>query len=649
MDADADAPPLHVAVRDITAILRVSVRVTGFQFDPSIMEHPEFLLATRVVFQCRQCGGRALETHWQVYRSFHEFQGLDAQLRHAFPLLMHVIHAPRVHKRRTLLRLHKTRTFLHRRSQELDAYLSALLGVSSLRLSRFLDPRAPLVLRCFCNFDVGFQRGRVAFQPHPLESCVLCLDSVAEPSPRASQPQFLALDTVADADAAVKSQESELQQQQRMRARWRAERTRASGSRYDELEANLLDDHARNMAMCVKFECACQYSSLHVTHNKMARILQQRGLRLAYRPRDGTVGATALACVLVKLQEYNDLDKRLFDAMTGFSATSSAVDAQLAQASAVLRHALAHYGLLYVHVLEAHMRTSAVELKKALHAFKSPHQHRVGALELLLLTAMLDLSITLVTNDHNGSTQHLEPLPGLAPIRTGGRIHVTLGYILPTIFNVNGVYVLAEQAPGDELPRVLSSRAHQAVGDSTHELNAGEADDKDARVVSMSDEADDEDDEDDATSCGAMDAETRRHRRRRRMWLGVDEMERELIAAIDAQLSSDLAWLAPFDHDVAETLNKAILDAVWDDCQHNPNLFHLFQRQARQFGKARTSASFFCQYLEVAFGVEGAAYLVDFLLHVLPGEELRKQLLRARWLQVRRQLLERVSPPRMGP
>ncbi|TYZ66025.1 hypothetical protein PybrP1_009040 [[Pythium] brassicae (nom. inval.)] len=677
---DSEEEVAHVAVRDITSILRVGVRVAGFQFDGSIMEHPEFLITTHVVFQCRQFGGRALETHWQVYRTFHEFQGLDAQLRHAFPLLMANIRAPREHKRRTLLRLHKTRGFLGRRCQELDAYLAALLGHSSLRLSRFMDPRAPLVLRCFCNFDAGFGRGGVAFQAHPLESCVLCLDRVAET--RESLADQRALDQVAGADAAVKSQESELQQQQAMRERWRAERTRATGSRYDELEANLLDDRARNMAMCLKFECACQYSSLHVTQSKMARILQQRGLRQAYRPREG--GATALTCVLFALQQYNDLDKRLFDAMTGFSAKGADAvrDEQLAQGSAVLRQALAHYGLLHVHVLEARLRTSAVELKKKLHAFKSAHHHRVGALELLLLSSMLDLSITLVTNDHDGSAQRIEPLgaaAGLAPIRRGGRLALTLGYLLPTIFNVNGFYVLAEPAGPDKLPlpRVLSWRpAHQAVGDSTEEepkaatgdevalaaareepwaLSEEEEDDDDDDEDDDDDDdvdKDEDDDDDDVTSTAAMEAETRqrrRQRRRRRMWLGVEEMERRLIDAIDAQMRSELAWLAPFDHDVAETLNKAILDAVWDDCQHNPNLFHLFQRQARQFGKARTSASFFFQYLEVAFGVEGAAYLVDFLLHVLPEEALRKQLLRARWLRLRRHLVKRVSPPGMFP
>lgn len=641
-----DGEETSVAVRDITAILRVAVNVAGFQFDASIMEHPEFLIATRVVFQCRQFGGRALETHWKVYRSFHEFQGLDAQLRAAFPLMMVNIRPPRVHKRRTLLRLHKTRKFLGRRCQELDAYLAALLNNSSLRLSRFMDPRAPLVLRCFCNFDAGFGRGGVAFQPNQLESCVLCLDNVSET--RESLADQRALDQVADADAAVKSQEWELQQQQLQRERWRHERLRSAGSRYDELEANLLDDRARNMAMCLKFECACQYSSFHVTHNKMARILQQRGLKQVYKPREG--GATALFCVLFRLQQYNDLDKRLYDAMTGFHAKGAddARHEQLAQGVAVLRQAVANYGLLHVHALEAHLRTSAVELKKKLHAFKAKHHHRVGALELLLLSTMLDLSISLVTNDHEGTEQRIEPLgAGLQPIRRGGRVHITLGYILPTIFNVEGFYLLAESAAPDELPRVLSWRAHQAVGDSTQEPKPLIGVVRDSFDLAERWEEDDEDE----SGEDEMDAETRRQRRwqrrRRRMWLGVEEMDRCLIEAIDAQLRSELAGLAPFDHDVAEALNKAILDAVWDDCQHNPNLFHLFQRQARQFGKARTSATFFCQYLEVAFGAEGAAYLVDFLLHVLPEEELRKQLLRARWLRLRRQLVKRVSPPGM--
>jgi hypothetical protein len=349
-----------------------------------------------------------------------------------------------------------------------------------------------------------------------------------------------------------------------------------------------------------------------------------------YRPLEG--GATALYCVLYRLQQFNDLDKRLHDALTGFPEKGDTTHEQLTRGVEILRHALANYGLLHTHALEVEFRMNAVDLKKKLHEFKSRHQHRVGAMELVLLATMLDLSIELITNDHDGTTQRIEPLSqdGMwTPIRLGGRIHLTLGYILPTIFNVNGFYLLAE-------PVAERSRAVGTVTDVRCRPSS---------VVNLSDN--------ESIVTGAaisesivaapamLDLETRR-----RMWLGVEEMDRCLIEVIDAQMRSDLAWIGArfFDHDVAETLNKAILDAVWDDCQHNPNLFHLFQKQARQFGKSRTSAHFFFQYLEVAFGMEGAAYLVDFLLHVLPEEELRKQLLRARWFRVRRHLTKRVAP-----
>ncbi|KAF4324300.1 hypothetical protein BBO99_00000219 [Phytophthora kernoviae] len=318
------------------------------------------------------------------------------------------------------------------------------------------------------------------------------------------------------------------------------------------------------------------------------------------------------------LQQFNDLDKRLYDALTGFPPTKDnrgqgngalaheASDAlannhlQLSVGVELLRQTLANYGLLHVHTLERHFRTSAVDLKKKLHEFKSRRMLRVGALELVLLATMLDLSILLITNDHEGSEQQILPLPGLRSIRQGGRISLALGYILPTLVCVNGFYLLAERqllAPGIMLD-VKSEEALQLT-----------------------------------------------ERQRRCMWQGVDEMDRRFMVEIERTLSNGTDTFAlAFDFDMADSLNSAILDAVWDDCQHNPNLFYLFQRQARQFGKGRTTARFFMQYLEVAFGLDGASYLVDFLLHVLPEQDLRKQLLHERWMRLHRQLSKRVSP-----
>lgn len=654
-----------VHVRDITAILRVDVAVASFQYDASIMRDPEFLITTRVVFQCREHGGRALETTWHVYRAFHEFYGLDTQLRAAFPLRMVNIRPPRLHKRRTLLRLHKTRTFLTRRCHELHTYVQALLAHDAhMRLSRFLDPRAPLVLRCFCNFDAGFGHSGAVLCTSPVDEPTLRLDNILETEARESAADARALAQVADADASVRSQEHELQQQQAMREQWRADHLTAAGSQLDELEANLLDDRARGMAMCQLFECPCQYATLAFAQARMVRILALRGLEQRYAPRAAT--ASALFCVLFELQQYNDLDKRLYDALTGIPVRCEhdtydeareqwvARHAQLTQGVAIVRQAMANYGLLFVGRLAEHLRTSTVDLTKKLHAMKSERALRAGALELALLATMLDLSLTLVTDDHCGTEVRVEPLAELEPIRRGGRIRLTLGYMLPTLANVYGFYVLAAlpelpdaSAAGDpphSLRRRLSLRVMQAdaAAQAQREREAAE-DAADAAIAAQrsSDDTETSDSSGWESSSALADPAVRR---RRRMWLGVEEMDRCLIAAIDAQMRSELAWLASYDDRVAESLNKAILDAVWDDCQHNPKLFYLFQRQARQFGRARTSATFFVQYLEVAFGMEGAMYLVDFLLHVLPEEALRKQLVRARWFRVRRHLLKRVSP-----
>jgi hypothetical protein len=252
----------------------------------------------------------------------------------------------------------------------------------------------------------------------------------------------------------------------------------------------------------------------------------------------------------------------------------------------LMREALANYALLHVHALEPHFRMGLVELTKKIHEFKSRQQQRVGAMELVLLCSMLDLSIVLITNDHDGTVQEIFPLPGLQPIRRGGRVLLTLGYILPTMVCVNGIYLLADALKPDALAPPLSAA----------------------------------------------------------MWQGLEEMDRCLVALIETHvMQSELRRIEQYDETLAETLNRAILDAVWNDCQHNPNLFNLFQRHARQFGKSRMSAAQFFQYLEIAFGIEGATFLVDFLLYVLPEATLRKQLLRARWRRVQKQLTKRVT------
>ncbi|CAH0522487.1 unnamed protein product [Peronospora belbahrii] len=609
---------MPIAVCDVTAILQIRVRVDGSQFDRLIMTEPEFLLSTRVVFRSIRHGGTQLQASWRVFRSFHEFQSLDVQLRHAFSQDMKLLAPPLPHRRRTWLRRHRSAMFLAKRCAELNDYLDRLLSISHLRLTRFLDPRAPLMLRCFCNFDAGLTTAKVTVLPNQMKSCVLYLDYRDRDEEVKSKidetldsSEYSALEGMEfDEEFDERDSREQLIKQRRPSRKLEG---RSEDARFDELQANLMDDKARNLAICTKYECACRVSPFRVTHNKMMRMLRLRGLKQTYAPPEGAL--TALYCVLYKLQQYNDLDKRLYDALNGFppntsieigTSTQNASDVlandhlQLSVGVELLRQTLANYGLLHVHILERHFRTGAVDLKKRLHEFKSRRQLRVGAVELVLLATMLDLCIQLVTNDHEGSEQQILPLAGLRSIRKGSRITMTCGYILPTLARVNGFYLLAERN------RTISKILPPALRHKETVLT---------------------------------------EQQRTQMWKGVDEMDRCFMAEIERIISSEVdAFALSFDFDVADSLNSAILDAVWDDCQHNPNLFYLFHRQARQFGKGHTSARFFMQYLEVAFGPEGASYLVDFLLHVLPEEDLRKQLLRARWMRLHRQLAKRVSP-----
>lgn len=681
VNGELEAPPELVGVQDVTALLDVQLKVDGFQFDSSLMEHPEFLLSTAVTFSCRQHGGRKLRVRWRVYRSFQEFQTLDAQLRQAFPLEMQhpaLRHPPRAHRRRTFFRMHRSNKFLTKRCAELNGYLARLLQSSYMRLSRFLDPRAPLILRHFCNFDAGFTRGRISFCQDEIDPCGFCLEPHAHKSQkqtdklkrfqrshgRASEeldapPPIYTRYDLANAtdrqpghqDVANEKAHKGDELAQRMMQENRSSSGETTDSKLDELQANLLDDRARNMAMCLKFACACQFSTFQATRNKMQRILRLRGFKeTCCPPTEAHTGLSALFCVITRLQEFNDLDKRLFEALTGFPTpppssthimvapphpkTAEAPVASLSKMSGLattslatadmtseqtqimivvdlMRQTLAGYALLHVLDLERHFKIPAVDLKKKLHNFKSKPDSRIGAVELAVLATMLNLSILLITNDHKGTVHEILPLKGLRPIRRGARISLVLGYILPTLYCVSGFYLLA----GKDDTRIGGSRLSSS---SRTSIDRPEF----------------------------MDLVPASPRVRRTMWLGVDEMDRCFMAEIDAVLEEGSAALPQnsFNFDAADALNRAILDAVWEDCQHNPSLFHLFQRQARQFGQRRISAGFYVQYLEVAFGMDGMAYLVDFLLHVLPEDVLRRQLLRARWRRVRRQISKRVCP-----
>jgi hypothetical protein len=559
---------------DVTSIIKVSVAVEGFQYDGSIMEHPEYLISTSMVFQSKQYGGMHLQTKWTTYRTFEEFQGMDSQLRRSFTSQMSLISTLRVHHFHRFFHLHRRKAFLNRRVTELDHYIHAISKDSSMRLLHFVDPRAPPYLRCFCNFDSGFGYN-VSFRVNQLDGCTLCLDEVQEND----QDIETSLDDVAFVDLSVKSQENVLKEQQQQRPHWRKRRQRTD-SKFDELEANLLDDRARNMVMCSWYGCACQNASFVSTWKKMQEILASKGYVEKYHP--GNEGVSALYCIMYHLQEHGkikggevQLRSIQLDEQVGSSPLS------FTQSVDFLRESLANYGLLHIDKLATTFRMNCIDLKKKLHAFKNKRNDRVGAIELVILCTMLDMSMKLLTNDHTGTIQDIYPLPQYEPIRRGGRIIITMAYLLPNEHYIDGFYSLVEKNDGEQ---------------KTSEYLMGK-------------------------------------------WLGSHDLDVRMIHQIDELLSDELE--ASYDHTTAEKLNRAILDAVWNDCQHNPNLFHLFQRQARQFGKSRITAAFFLQYLEVAFGVEGAIYLIDFLLHVLPEEELRRQLLRARWQRVRRQLIKR--------
>lgn len=564
---------MGVAVHMITTILQVHVHVAGFQFDRSLMAQPEFCLATRLVFCTVAHGTTPLQASWQLFRTFQDFQGLDTQLRRALPHEMTVVAPLPRHRRRTWLHCHRHASFLTKRCAELNRYLERVVERPDLRLTRFLDPRAPLMLRYFCNFEAAIGSATVAKVQHSFRNWVLSLEYKKD-------------EGAGRADSLVRPPLAIDDENRRGHAHV------VKDVQLDELEANLLDDKLRNVVLCVKYHCACRVAPFSVVYPNFVRMLHFRGWKPVYVPLEGTT-YTALYCVLYHLQQWNDLDKRLYDAMTEFGRPEATLHAsvatqhlQLSSGVDVMHQTLANYGLLHAHILAHEFNTTTVDVQRRLHDFKARRHVRVGAMELALLATMLNLSIRLVTNDHAGSETEIRPLATLPALRRGNRSSLTLGYTLPTLQSVHGFYLLADRTSGT----VPLFSAHE----------------------------------------------------RRAMWQGTDEMDRHFLVAIETTLAKGTLW--SFDDDVADALNPAILNAVWDDCHHNPNLFALFQRQAREFGKRRTSAHTFLRYLELAFTLEGATYLVDFLLHVLPEDELRTQLHAVRWMRVHRQVATRVLP-----
>jgi hypothetical protein len=243
-----------------------------------------------------------------------------------------------------------------------------------------------------------------------------------------------------------------------------------------------------------------------------------------------------------------------------------------------LRRYMTNYGLIHAEAIAAQVGMNVIDVKKAFHVCKQPKQVRVGSLALQTLCTMLHLTITLVTNDHRYTVRSISPWKNIASLVNGDMRHLVWNYILPTSQYIHGHYrVLRSTSPLAKFPAPLV----------------------------LSD------------------------------WLSLDEMMVRTLAFV-----IQLNQLTVVENDAqAAALQQGILDAVWEACDQNPKRFQSFQWTSKQYGTTTMSGPDFYQFLEKLFRPVGAAYVTDFLVHVLPVPQKRQALMQARWVRFHTELM----------
>nr|CCA22041.1 conserved hypothetical protein [Albugo laibachii Nc14] len=650
----------RMSQHQIAAIIRIDIRVQGYHSDASIMEHPEYILTTTILFRVRHCDSHLYVSTWQTQRSFHSFQTLDAQLRHHFPFQMSRIPTLQLHRSRTLLGMHRTHRFLMRRCMELNTYLNGVIECTSDHLVDLTAGNAPFYFNKFCDFENGFGVHVRVFVPCKggVEATKRILDETrgkyaswtqasgdTTVSPILSQGSTIASNyeiwqnnkSVPDLDASINWSEidsvRDSQTSRRsFREKWRQCRRhvtllldslRITNEQVPYDPKDTKGSQWNTIKMCDANECSCNSSSYEQTHSEMQQILRK------WDCEEVSVSLqtpTVFACILVQLEKCLELcmtqDEPQHDSestrkerdtkctlssksvLVRYSSVNGALESQqttlealydatnrynvnlcaqeqreLTENANTLCEIMVQYGLLHVDQLEAYFQIPEIELKKRLHRFRSTQRTRVGALELILLSTILNIRIDLIINDNADGTLHeVTPLPHLRPLREGDLVRVSLGYMLPSRQQVDGAFLITN--------RIENCKANES-------------------------------------------AEPLRDQ-----WKGVKSIQNAfitLLRQLESEADGSRTGIRQFDSETADMLNASILDAVWDDCQQNPNLFQMFQCQAKDFGKGIVSAKEFIEYLVLAFSTDGAIYLVDFLLYVLPDPNLRRELFLARW------------------
>ncbi|OQR92967.1 hypothetical protein ACHHYP_02994 [Achlya hypogyna] len=344
-------------------------------------------------------------------------------------------------------------------------------------------------------------------------------------------------------------------------------------AKLDVLEANLLDDANRGIFLCSTYGCKCHFLSLEQSLAGMVVVLALKKLMATPPDMHEDIARTAYMCLVHELYNADDIDLEFASTSLLHHRQSFASPNPTAAAAEKIRLYMTNFGLLHAEAIAAQMRLSVIDVKKTFHRCKRRQSIRVGSIALKTLCSLFNVSITLVTNDHKATMITVTPWKDVPTLVTGDRRHLIWGYMVPTSLDVHGQYIVARPFH-DTATTVATAKPLTHVE-----------------------------------------------------WLAMDEaMARSMAGVIEKNA------ITVVDADSgAEQLQQAILDAVWDACDQNPKRFQSFQYTSKKYGTTSMPGSTFYTFLERLFRPVGAAYITDFLVHVLPLPAKRQALLQARW------------------
>ncbi|RHY85174.1 hypothetical protein DYB37_000800 [Aphanomyces astaci] len=569
-----------IRLHDIRTIHKCTVHVHTCRFDASIMEQPEYAISTEMVFACRQYPHMAFQSSWTTWRSFDEFRVLDYQLRQ---IPMHKASTPK--------------------TTPLDVVVESTAPATSLPLFSWWRKSTPTSTG---TKDVVEQHPMVAIAPLPLhrrkrwlfqhktKSFMVQRQGELEAYLQAVCATSLRLLHFLDIHAPPYMRyfcnfDAGFGTQLHVTV-WNPSLGAVETDKLDVLESHLLDDASRGILLCSTYGCKCHFQSLVDGHRNMQAYLTSKHLQivpwdLPGIPEDDDTSCdvrTAYLCLVQELYTIEDMELELasLERLDKLRHKGAIHRMPATAAAEKLRRYMTNYGILHAEAIASHVGMNVIDVKKAFHVAKKPTQVRVGALALQTLATMLNLTIILVTNDHRHTVRTVVPWKSPPPLVDGPPRHLMWSYLLPTSQYIHGHYrILRSLAP-------LSSQMQPKMSQQD--------------------------------------------------WM---VMDKRFVRSMAHVVENNVITVVDSEDMTAEVLQQAILDAVWLACEQNPKRFQRFQWTSKQYGTSRMPGATFFAFLEELFRPTGAAYISDFLVHVLPLPKKRQALVRARWNRFHSELM----------